>query len=344
VKLVERLAGRIHRLVPAPRLRDHHEDRVGQGAAVHDEELEHVVERRGVAATLTDDGEDLLQIVAQKLRAAERLTGPHPVDVASEGVDLAVVRHVAIWMSQWPRRERVGAEALVHEGEGGLHRGIGQVGVHLLDLVRAEHALVDERVRAEARDVEELPLRRVQRVDRRLDTLAQDVEAALERGAIGDPRAAAHEHLADVGLHGARGRSQVRAVRGDFAPAEEALSLLGHDALDDGPDLLALHRIAGKEHESGAILARRGKRDAEGRALTTEERVGHLDEDAGPVTGVDLASARAAVQEVDERLEALADDGVRLEALDVDHESDTAGIVLVAGVVETLGLDLAGEQ
>jgi hypothetical protein len=50
------------------------------------------------------------------------------------------------------------------------------------------------------------------------------------------------------------------------------------------------------------------------------------------------------VQEVDERLEALADDGVRLGALDVDHESDTAGVMLVAGIVETLRLDLASEQ
>ena len=52
VVLVERLPLLAHALVARPGLGDHHEDGEGQGTAGHDEELEHVVEGRRVAAAL----------------------------------------------------------------------------------------------------------------------------------------------------------------------------------------------------------------------------------------------------------------------------------------------------
>ena len=64
--------------------------------------------------------------------------------------------------------------------------------------------------------------------------------------------------------------------------------------------------------------------------------MGHLDEDARPVPGVDLAAAGAAVQEVLEDGEGLAHDGVGLSPLDVHDEADAAGVVLVSGIVEAL--------
>jgi hypothetical protein len=65
--------------------------------------------------------------------------------------------------------------------------------------------------------------------------------------------------------------------------------------------------------------------------------MGHLDEDARAVAGIDLAAAGAPVQEVLEYLQRLAHDGVRAAALDVHHEANAAGVVLVGGVVESLG-------
>ena len=61
-------------------------------------------------------------------RFEQRLAGAHPVDVAAERVDLAVVRDVAVRMRAIPARERVGAEARVHQRERRLHRGVLQVG------------------------------------------------------------------------------------------------------------------------------------------------------------------------------------------------------------------------
>jgi hypothetical protein len=68
VVLVEGLQCRIHGLVRGPGLGNHHQDRVRQRAARHDEELEHVVERRRVAASFPDDGEQPAEIVAEERR------------------------------------------------------------------------------------------------------------------------------------------------------------------------------------------------------------------------------------------------------------------------------------
>jgi hypothetical protein len=58
VIFVERLSIGAHRLVAGPGLRNHHEDRVWKRASRHHEELEDVVEGRGIAATFADDGQN----------------------------------------------------------------------------------------------------------------------------------------------------------------------------------------------------------------------------------------------------------------------------------------------
>jgi len=83
-------------------------------------------------------------------------------------------------------------------------------------------------------------------------------------------------------------------------------------------------------------VTRRGQREAESAALALEELVRHLDEDAGSVARVHLAAAGAAVQEVLEHGEGLAHDRVRLSPLDVHHEADPAGVVLVRRIVQAL--------
>ena len=106
----------------------------------------------------------------------------HPVDVAAQRVDLAVVGDVAVGMRERPGREGVGAEALVHERQRRLHVRVGQIGERRLDLLRRQHALVDQGARRQAGDVETaVDRRRRQRVDRVLDPLADDVQLALER-------------------------------------------------------------------------------------------------------------------------------------------------------------------
>ena len=75
-----------------PGLGDQHHHRVRQRAAAEHEQLERVVEHRRVRAVLLDDRQQLLQVVAEERGGEDRLAGAHPVDVAAQRVDLAVVR------------------------------------------------------------------------------------------------------------------------------------------------------------------------------------------------------------------------------------------------------------
>ena len=61
-----------------------------------------------------------------------------------------------------------------------------------------------------------------------------------------------------------------------------------------------------------------------------------LDENARTVTGIGLATARAAVIQVQQHLQRLLNDGMGLPALDIDHEPHAAGLVLELRVVKTL--------
>ena len=71
-------------------------------------------------------------------------------------------------------------------------------------------------------------------------------------------------------------------------------------------------------------------------AHASQEPVRHLHQDAGAVAGVLLAAAGAAVLEVQQDLEPVLDDARGLAPLEIDHEADAAGVVLVSGVVKSL--------
>ena len=86
-----------------------HKDSHGlrQTHAAHYKELEHVVERGGVAHVFLDDGQDVLD-VAQSARTEHALSCLHPRTVAAYGVYLAVVAEQAEGLSQFPFREGIG--------------------------------------------------------------------------------------------------------------------------------------------------------------------------------------------------------------------------------------------
>ena len=173
-------------------LRDHHHHRVRQAAAGQREQLEHVVERGGVAAAGAHDREHLLQVVAEQLGGELRLARPHPVDVAAHRVDLAVVGDHPERVGELPARERVRGEARVHERERGLRARVLQVGVVAEQLRAGQHALVDDRAAAEARDHE-------LRAGGELGHAADHVELALERVLVArELVGGGHDELLDV--------------------------------------------------------------------------------------------------------------------------------------------------
>jgi hypothetical protein len=299
-------------------------------------DLQRVVEHRRVRAVRIDDRQDLAHVVAERLAAEQRLAGVHPVGVAAHGVDLAVVRDVAVRVRAIPARERVGAEARVHERQRGFHQRIAEIREIRRELHRRQHSFVDERLVRQAGDVPARGAFQRRRADLGVGPFADDVQLALERQLIRDRRIATHEHLPHERLARLRGVAEHRVVARDGAPAEHGLAFGLHDLLEALFDASTQRRIARQEHDAAAIRARLRQLDARFLARFGEEPVRHLDQHAGAVAAVFLGAAGAAVIEIHEDLQALLQDAVGLAALDVDHEADAAGVVLERRVVQAL--------
>ena len=206
VVFVEGAAARVHQLVLFPGLGDHHHGRMRQRVAGHGQQLERVVEGGGVRLPLEADRVQLGQVIAQHRRLHHAFARAHPVEVALDGVDLAVVRHHAVGVGQRPFREGVGREALVHQREGRHRARIGQVLVVAAHLVGQQQALVDDGAAAHAGHVVLAAVRQLQRLDRAAGGLADDVELALQRVGHDDVGAAADEDLPDHRFLGAHCR------------------------------------------------------------------------------------------------------------------------------------------
>ena len=85
-----------------------------------------------------------------------------------------------------------------------------------------------------------------------------------------------------------------------------------------------------------AIFADRRKFETEARGFRHKKIVRHLNENARAVAGVRFAADRAAMIQVDENLQGVAHQLVRLLALHVDDEAQPARIVLELRIVESL--------
>ncbi len=326
-----------HGLVVFPGLRDHHHHGVGQGAAGQHQKFQAVVEHGGVRPVGVDDGQEFFQVLAEKIGPEQRLPSMHPVDVAAQCVDFAIVDDVAVRVGPVPVREGVGGKARVHQGQGGRHVGIRQVGVVGVHLVGDEHALVHDGAAGQAGDVEGVGPGRVQDLDGMFGFFSDDVELAL-KGQIVLPQAGSFgdESLPNHRL-GRLGRvAEGRVVRGHVAPAQKGLALLLHNLFEPLFAVRPGRRIPGQEGHGHAVRAGLGQGDARLGRDFLKKRVRGLEEDARAVSGVGLAAAGAPMAQVVQDGQGLSDDLVRLFPLDVDHEADAAGVVLMPGIVKAL--------
>ena len=136
----------VHLGVVFPGLGNHHQHGVMQRAPGKVKQFQHLVEAGRVRRASCTDRERLVEVRKQGA-GGHRLTRPHPVLVALDRVDLAVVGDVTVRVRQRPRRERVGREPRVHKQQCAFDARISQVTEELTELRGGEHPLVDDRAR-----------------------------------------------------------------------------------------------------------------------------------------------------------------------------------------------------
>jgi hypothetical protein len=90
-----------------------------------------------------------------------------------------------------------------------------------------------------------------------------------------------------------------------------------------------------KGHANG-ILAGCRQAESQGLAFAREKLMWDLNQQSGAITGFRIASAGAAVCEVDQNLDALLDDLMALLTSDAGDKADATSIVLMRRIVKTL--------
>ncbi len=310
---------------------------VGQVAAGHEEELDGVIEAGGIAAARCDHGEELAEVVAEQGGRQDRLASIHPVDVAAEGVDFAVVGNVAVGVGELPGGEGVGGEALVDETKTTPHFRIRQLQIEIGNLGGQQKALVNNRAAGKRRDVEEALLPQIGGAHFLFGPFADDIELALQSifvHAVG----ALDENLFDIRLRAARQAADGVGIDRCVTPTKYCQAFVLDDLFHNGFALQPLVRFNGEEYHTHAVFAGGGKRKAQAGAFSLKKGMRDLDQHAGAVARLGVATAGATVRQIDQDFDPLHNDVVRFFARDVGYKSNPTGIVLMAGIVKSLRL------
>ncbi len=285
VVLVECPALVVHQRIAGPRLWDQHHHGMGQRIAAGHQQFQGVVEAGRVRLAFGDQRPEFGQIVAQQLRGHGMMAGPHPVDVAPQGVDLTVVGQEPERLGQIPGREGIGGKALMHQRQGADHARIAQVGVVAVHLIGQQHALVDHGAAGQGVDVEGLAAFQAGLRDGVFHAPADDEQLALEGVLIRTAGAAGDEQLAHRRLHDLHAVAQAVVVGGDVAPAQQHLALFGDQAFDQLLATCPAGLGLGQKHHAHPVNAGLGQGHTQGSALLAQESVGNLQQHAGSVAG-----------------------------------------------------------
>ncbi len=261
------------------------------------------------------------------------LAGMHPVDVATDGVDLTVVGDVAEWMGEVPCGEGIGAVPLMDQCQRTVKPLVRKIGIVLVDLIGQQQALVDKRLRRERTGVGKAPLGKRDRIDLDAKPLADHKQLPFEeirRRLL----STADEGLTNRRLHIPGALADQRVVDGNIPPAKKPLAFLAADLFKKSLSLTPLVSRRWQENRAQPPLACRRKIDPGLGGDRLEKVLRNLHQDASAVAGERVAACRTAVREILQDLQPLPHDAVALEPMFVDHKAHAAGVVLVERIVE----------
>ena len=239
-------------------------------------------------------------------------------------------------MRQIPGRESVGGEALVYQRQGADRALVAQIEVIFADLVGQQHAFVNDGARGQRGDIEVSALFVGQVAHRVFGSFADDEQLALETVGVGTCCSASDEYLAHQRLYRLDALAQAAVVHRYIAPAQQGLAfrrdLGGNDVFAGG----TRHRVARQKQDADAVITRCGQGHALRGTGFAQKCVGNLDQYPRPVARQRIGAHCAAMGEVLQKLQTLKDDIVTFLSLDVCYKAHTAGIALMARIIQAL--------
>ncbi len=198
--------------------------------------------------------------------------------------------------------------------------GVGEIGKEGLELQRGEHALVDDRRAGQAGQVQAGLV---------LSPLAQAVRLPVQLlpRFSGQPR---HDQLDKLGQHLGGPVPAIIGVVRHVAPAEYGQPFVGREPLD-GRLHLGPAQVRWQEAEAGHVAADGRQVEV---ALGPQQFVRHLGDDAGAISRLRIGTLGTAMLQVAQHRQSARDGLMTAFAGEVGDKTDTAGVVLVPGVIK----------
>ena len=254
----------------------------------------------------------------------------HPVLVAADRVDLAIMGEAAERLSQPPLREGVGGIALVEDRDPALEPLVQQVRVEEAEALRQEQPLVDDRPARQRTDVEALDLRRDHRL---LDPPADEVQILLELfgGLLVGQRPGDHD-LLDLGPRRLRLLADHRDVDRHLPPAIDGIAGLDHFGFDDRAARLLRGQVGARQEDHADRQPVR-QHLVPGRL---DRLVEEIEVDAGPVARLAVGIDRTPVPHRLQRLDRRSDHAARGVAVRRRDQPDATCIGLMVRPVHAV--------
>ena len=303
-----------------------HQHRLGHRRitpAAH-QQFEHVVEAGGVGIAGLNDRLHIGHISVERWVGEPGLMALHPVHIAMQRVDLAIMRDHPEGLRQAPGREGVGRIALVINRKARDEARIRQVRIELRQILGQEHPLVDERAAGERAEIQ---LRNLRRDGLLLDPPADDVKIALI-GRVIAPLGVPDQNLLDLGPRRIGLFADHRGVDRHLAPAVNRVARGKNFRLANLPATLLRAKIGlgQKDHAHrdpaglelvAAIAHRLGK-----------EILRDFNMDARAIARLAIGIDGTAVPDGLERINTGLNDLTRGAAIEGGDEAHAAGIML----------------
>src|SRR5258708_22034659 len=195
-------------------------------------------------------------------------------------------------MRAGPTGKSIGAEARMDQCERRLDGWIAKVRIERRQLIGREHTFVNDGAGRKAGDIEHAAL--VNSTPRPLaDSLSNHIELALKSRLVRKPSISSNKNLPDYRLRSSGCRPKPRIFRSHGAPTEYALAFIPHDPFKQSLAFTATRAVPRQEHHPYAVVSGGRQFKFPMLALAREKLVGNLEQNAGAVTSVNLATASA---------------------------------------------------
>ena len=311
-------------------LRNQHHHRVHRIPSGHHQRFEDIVEHRGIAAGRVYNGFDPIQIPSPTSGLELRLARLHPVHITPQGVDFAVVGQISERLRQKPVGQRIGAVALVKDGQRGFEVGILQVPVKPRKLRGHHHPFIDDRSVGQRTNVaafDSVP------PYGSLHLPSNQVQRPFELR-FGHPVSAGDKHLLNIG-HQLRGPvAEDRPVHGHRPPTDQHKPVMVRRFVDDNPIPVVRCRVLRQEQHADRQVLRTGRSVSEPFRLTYDQPPGDLGEYPRPVTGFRIGIHRAPMSQIGQSEHRMPHDITIAIAPDIRNEPHPARVVLEFRAVE----------